>query len=78
MSLETDAVDLDTVGLDESEDAGSTVGLGTVVLKIVIVVVEVSVGVDLRSELEGKWNVGFTNGVVENGLAIRSILLKSY
>jgi len=70
-------LDLDSVRLNKVNNSGSGSSLCAVVLKIVIVVEKLSVWIDLRSELEGKWDESLSDGVIEHRLAVATILLKS-
>lgn len=64
MGLQTDAVDLDAVGLDELQDALGTERFGACIFEVVVVVVELGLVVVLVREAEGDGKVGFADGVV--------------
>ncbi len=77
MGSETNAVNLDAVALDKLDNALSTVSLGAIVLKIVVVVEQLSLRVDLGGELEGQRQESLANGVVPHALTVGTILFES-
>lgn len=77
VSLQTDAVDAKTVGLDESGDALGTLGLGVAVLEVVVVVVELGGGVCCQGHAEGDGDVGLTDDAEEDAVTVSSILVES-
>jgi hypothetical protein len=78
VSLETDSVDLDAVGLDQLDNLESTGGLGAGVFDVVVVVVELDRRVCGGSGGKCDGEVGFANGVVPQTGAVSSVLVKSY
>ena len=77
VSLETDTVNAKTVGLDQLGDANGTLGLGTTVLKVVVVVVQLGGRVGSQSHAESNRNESFTNDAVENAVTVSSVLVES-
>jgi hypothetical protein len=65
VGLQTHAVDMCAVALDELDDALGAEGLVAVVLEVVVVVEELGLGAVLFGEFEGDWDEGFADGVVE-------------
>lgn len=77
MSLQADSVDLDSVGLDKLDNFECTGGLGAGVLDVVVVVVEFDSWIGGRGGCECDWDIGFSNGLVPQTRAVRSILIES-
>lgn len=75
MCLTADTINLDTIRLDELDNALSSEGLGTL-LNVVVVVEELGLGAVLLGETEGHGKVSLTNGVVPNGLAVGTVLVE--
>jgi hypothetical protein len=78
VSLETDSVDLDAVGLDQLDNFKSTGGLGTGVFDVVVVVVELDGRVCSGRGGKCDGEVGLADGVVPDTGAITSVLIESY
>lgn len=76
MGLETHAVDLCAVRLDQLDDSLGTGGLGTTVFDVVVVVVELNSGVDGGGGGECNGDVGLANGLVPDALAVGSVLVE--
>lgn len=76
VGLETNALDLDAVALHELDDTAGTCSLVTVQLKVVVVVEELGVGVDLGGVGESDGDVSLADRVVEHRLAVGSILIE--
>ena len=70
VSLETNSVDLGTVGLNKLDNSSGTGGLGAGVLNVVIIVVEFDSRVHTSSSGKGDGEVGRADGVIPNTLAI--------
>lgn len=77
VALVANAVDLDAVGLDELDDAGSAGSLRAVELEVVVVVVQLGVAV-LLGQLEGDGQVGLADGVVPYAFAIGAVLVQRF
>jgi hypothetical protein len=77
VSLQADSVDLDSVGFDKLDNVECTGGLGARVLDVVVVVVEFDTWVGGRGGCECNGNIGFSNGLVPQTRAVRSILIES-
>lgn len=76
MALEADALNLNAVRLHEINDAAGAGSLVAVVLQVVVIVVELSLRVYLGRVGKGDRDVGFTNRVVEDRLAVGAILIE--
>ena len=57
MGLETDAVDFYPAGLEGGDEGLRGGGFGAGVFDVVVVIVEFYVGIVLRCDFEGDWNV---------------------
>lgn len=76
VGLEADAVDLDAGVLQHLDDADGGLALGRRALERVVVVVELDVGLDGGGRLEGDLDVLLAKHVVEDGLAVRAVILE--
>jgi hypothetical protein len=74
--LQTHAVDVCAVALDELDDTLGAEGLVAVVLEVVVVVEELGLGAVLFGEFEGDWDESFADGVVEGRGAVGAILIQ--
>lgn len=77
MSLQPNATDIDSVRLNELDDALSTLELRARVLEVVIVVVELCLGVHFLGDGECDWDERLADGVVEDRVAVCTILVQS-
>ena len=77
MCLESNCIDPKSVRLYESDDFRCRSCFGTVVLEIVIVVVQLSSGVNLSGEFEREWNESFADCIVEDRGAVCSVFVES-
>jgi len=77
VSLKTNTVNAKTVRLDQLGDANSTLGLGTTVLEVVVVVVQLGSRVGSKSHAESNRDESFTNDAVEDAVTVSSVLVKS-
>jgi hypothetical protein len=77
MGLVANTVDADAVGLDELDDASSTLGLLRVVLKVVVIVEELSLAAVLVGEAESNRKEGLADGVVPDTGAVGTVLVQS-
>jgi hypothetical protein len=76
VGLQADAVDGDLGVLEELDDALGALRLGRGPLEVVVVVVELGLRVDLGGGLEGKLDVLLAENLVENALAVGSVLVQ--
>lgn len=76
MSLQADTVNAEALRLEQAEDPADTLGLGVGRLDVVVVVVELGLGVDLGGGLEGEGDVLLAEDVVEQGLAVGTVLVE--
>lgn len=76
MGLVANTVNANAIGLDELDDAGSTLGLVTVVLKVVVVVEELSGSTVLVGETECNRQESLADGVIPHGLAVGSVFVE--
>lgn len=76
VALETNTVDLDAVRLDQLDNLQGARGLVASPFNVVIVVVELHVGVGGGSGGKGNRKIGFTDGLVEDVLAVGAILIE--
>ena len=76
MGLVANTVDADAVGLDELDDTLSTLGLLRVVLKVVVVVEELSLATVLVGEAESDGKEGIADGVVPDTGAVGTVLVQ--
>lgn len=76
VGLETHAVDLCAVRLDQLDDSLGTGSLGTAVFDVVVVVVELDGGVDGCGGGEGNGDVSLADGLVPDALAVGSVLVE--
>jgi hypothetical protein len=65
VGLQTHAVDVRAVALDQLDDALGAERLVAVVLEVVVVVEELGLGAIFLGKFEGDWDESFTDGVVE-------------
>jgi hypothetical protein len=77
MGLVANTVDADAVGLDELDDASSTLGLLRVVLKVVVVVEELSLATVLVGKAESNGKEGLADGVIPDTGAVGTVLVQS-
>ena len=77
VSLQTHAVDVCAVALDELDDALGAEGLVAVVLEVVVVVEELGLGAVFFGKFEGDWDECFADGVVEWRGAVGAIFVES-
>jgi hypothetical protein len=75
--LKTNAINVNTVALDELDNALGTKSLVAIVLEVVVVVEEVGLGASLLGELEGKGEESLADGVIEWRRAVGTILVES-
>jgi hypothetical protein len=75
--LKTNAINVNTVALDELDNALGTKSLVAIVLEVVVVVEEVGLGAGLLGELEGKGEESLADGVIEWRRAVGTILVES-
>jgi hypothetical protein len=78
VALETNTIDLHTVGLNELDNSDSSLHLSAGIFEVVVVVEKLGVRVGGGSSAESNRDVSFTNDVIENVLAVRAILVQSY
>jgi hypothetical protein len=78
MGLETDAVDLGTVGLDEFDDVLGTGGLGATPFDAVVIVVELNIWVGGSGSLEGNGDVGLADCFVPDGVSVGAVVIEGY
>lgn len=76
MGLEANALDFDTVALHELHNTAGACGLVAVELEVVVIVEELSIGVDLGGVGEGNGDVSLADRVVEDRLAVGAILIE--
>ena len=76
MCLETDSVDLASVGFDHLDDVLSRCGLCAWVFDIVVVVVELHGRIGRRGCCERDWDICRTNDVIEDIGTVSAILVK--
>ena len=76
MGLVANTVDADAVGLDELNDALSTLGLLRVVLEVVVIVEELSLTAVLVGEAESDGKEGIADGVVPDAGAVGTVLVQ--
>jgi hypothetical protein len=68
---------VDTVALDELDNALGTKSLVAIVLEVVVVVEEMRLGAGLLGELEGQREESLADGVIEWRRAVGTILVES-
>lgn len=78
VSLQTHAVDVCAVALDELDNALSAESLVAVVLEVVVVVEELGLGAVLFGKFEGDWDESFADGVVEWRRAVGTVLIQRF
>jgi hypothetical protein len=78
MGLETNTIDLNAPGLNELDDAESTLVLGTAVLEVVVVVVELGGWVSSSSHAEGDGHVLFADDAEENVVTVRAVFVECF
>ena len=78
VGLQTHAVDVCAVALDELDDALGAEGLVAVVLEVVVVVEELGLGAVLFGKFEGDWDESFADGVVEWRRAVGTVLIQRF
>lgn len=57
-------------------DWGGNGGSGDAYLEVVVVVEELGFGVDFAGDLEGDGDVGFADGVVEDGFTVGAVFVE--
>lgn len=78
MGLHSDATDLDAVVLQQLDDADGAIALVARRFEVVVVVVELDIRVDLASRAKGKFDELFPERRVEDGLAVRPVLVQGF
>lgn len=78
MALVTNTVDSDSVLLAESHDTSGTFDLGSQVLEVVVVVVQLGGRIGGSGNAEGHGDVCFTDGAEEDVVAVCAVLVESF
>jgi hypothetical protein len=74
--LKTDAINVNTVALDELDNALGTKSLVAIVLEVVVVIEEVRLRAGLLGKLEGQGQESLANGVIEWRRAVGTIFVE--
>lgn len=77
MSLQTNTVDAKAVGLDKLGDADSACSLGTTILEVVVVVVELGGRVCSQNHAESNGDECLADDTVEDTVTVSSVLIES-
>lgn len=78
VGLKTNPVDAKAVRLDKLGDADGTLGLGSAILEVVVVVVELGLGVCSQGHAEGDGDVCLADNAEKYAITVGSILVQSW